>query len=259
MINDLFTLQDKHIVITGACGFIGESLAIALADYASSLTLIGTSEQKLNLLRNKLRDKNSKKINTYVLDITTPQAVTNYLDFVKSNKQQVDGFVHCAMYRPAQDPQASSKNTFESSIYGNVVGSFLLWSGFSELMGMGGGGSLVYVGSIYGKASPDFSIYEKTNMSTEPEYVFIKEGMNGLSKYYANKYGHLGVRSNVVILGGVSNNQPSLFVEKYVSKVPLRRMANPQDIIGACIYLLSEASSYVTGAEIRIDGGYLSR
>ena len=117
----------------------------------------------------------------------------------------------------------------------------------------------MYIGSIYGKGSPDFDIYKGLQMGTEPDYVFIKEGMNGLSKFYANKYGAANVRSNVIVLGGVFDNQPSKFVERYISKVPLRRMAEPSDVVGACLFLLSDASSYVTGTELFVDGGYHSR
>jgi NAD(P)-dependent dehydrogenase (short-subunit alcohol dehydrogenase family) len=127
------------------------------------------------------------------------------------------------------------------------------------MMAMTGGGSLVYIGSIFGKVSPDFTVYEETIMGTEPDYLFIKEGMNCLSKYYANKFGLQKVRSNVIILGGVLNKQPDSFVEKFESKTSLLRMAKPNDIVGACIYLLSDASEYVTGSEVRVEGGYLSR
>jgi NAD(P)-dependent dehydrogenase (short-subunit alcohol dehydrogenase family) len=259
MIDNIFSLKNKHVVITGATGLVGEVLVSALVDFAAVITLVGSNERKLDSLTHKFDEKKFTKINTYTLDLTSSEEVLKFLIFMESSNQRVDGVIHCAMYRPSQNSHECYEETFEASIYGNAVSSFLLWNGFSKMMGKRSGGSLVYISSIYGEVSPDFSIYEGTNMGTEPDYVFIKEGMSGLSKYYANKYGHLGVRSNVIILGGVSNNQPTLFTEKYIKKVPLMRMATPLDVVGACIYLLSDASSYVTGSEIRIDGGYLSR
>lgn len=257
---DLFSLKGKHIVVTGVTGLIGATIAEVLANYGAKLTLVGgTDKQKLIHLQ-KTISKNGPSIHsTYLLDITSKAAVTQFLDTFLPNDIQVDGVVHCAMHRPGQKNLSRYEDVFEESLIANVVSSFLLWDGFSKLMAKTGGGSLVYIGSIYGKVSPDFSVYDGTNMGTEPDYPFIKEGMNGLSKYYANKFGLQKVRSNVIILGGVYNNQPDSFVGKYISKTSLMRMAKPLDIAGACIYLLSDTSQYVTGSELRVEGGFLSR
>lgn len=260
IINELFSLKEKHIVVTGATGLIGKSITIALTEFGAALTLVGGRNiAKLHNIHNELLDIGATIHAQYSLDISSKESIKEFLHQIDKSQVKVDGLVHCAMHRPGQRNIDRYEHSFEESLLSNAVSSFLIWDKFAKLMAAQGGGSLVYIGSIYGKVSPDFSIYEDTEMGTEPDYPFIKEGMNGLSKYYANKFGKEQVRSNVVILGGVSNHQPVLFVDRFSRKTSMHRMAVPKDIAGACVYLLSDASQYVTGSEIRVDGGFLSK
>lgn len=259
MQDNMFSLAGKDILLTGATGRVGQELAHAFADMAANLTLIGRSQEKLEALLSKIQLKNTCSPRIEVLDINSEDEIKHYLRKLHEEDINIDGLVHCAMSRPGQIVGYNYKNALVDSIRSNAISSILLWDGIAQHMSHRNGGSLVYIGSVYGKASPDFSIYTGLQMGTEPDYVFIKEGMNGISKYYANKFGEKNVRSNVVILGGVFDNQPEAFVRKYIQKVPLKRMADTGDIVGACVYLLSESSSYVTGSELFVDGGYHSR
>ena len=259
MHENIFSLNNKHIVITGATGLVGSVLAEALSSFGARLTLVARDDKRLKSLQESLSASSSVECSTYALDLNSKQEVIDFLSTFSPDKNSVDGVVHCAMSRPAQSALDQYDELFEASLMNNALSSFLMWDGFSKLMEKSNGGSLVYIGSIFGNVSPDFSVYEGTKMGTEPDYMFIKEGMNGLSKYYANKFGRADVRSNLIVLGGVKNNQPTSFVEKFIQKIPLKRMANPSDVVGACIYLLSDASRYVTGSQITVDGGYLSR
>lgn len=255
----LFSLAGKEILLTGATGRVGRELARAFATMGVKLTLIGRSQVKLEALQSKILMENAYLAKIEVLDINSEDETKHFLKSLRDGNNNVDGFVHCAMSRPGQASKHDYTKTLSDSIRKNALSSILLWEGIGQHMSERNGGSLIYIGSIYGKASPDFSIYDGLQMGTEPDYVFIKEGMNGISRYYANKYGKRNVRSNVVILGGVFDGQPKAFVEKYIEKVPLERMADAKDIVGACVYLLSESSSYVTGSELYVDGGYHSR
>jgi len=259
MYQNIFSLKDRHIIITGATGLVGTALAMGLSAFGARLTLVARDVGKLTSLYESFPMPVPSGSSTYALDLNSKEEVMKFLSLFSPDKNPVHGVVHCAMARPAQKSLCNYEELFEASLTNNALSSFLIWEGFSKLMEKSNGGSLVYIGSIFGNVSPDFSVYEGTKMGTEPDYMFIKEGMNGLSKYYANKFGHAGVRSNLIILGGVKNNQPTSFVEKFVQKIPLQRMAIPSDVVGACIYLLSDASKYVTGSQITVDGGYLSR
>ena len=119
-----------------------------------------------------------------------------------------------------------------------------------------GYGSMINMGSIYGVVAPDFKIYDGTNMTMPAAYSAIKGGLIQFSKYLASYYGKNGVRINIVSPGGVTNGQEKTFIEKYNQKTPLRRMGKPEDIANAVSFLLSENSSYITGHNLIVDGGF---
>lgn len=126
----------------------------------------------------------------------------------------------------------------------------------AEQMKKQGAGSIINIGSIYGIVGPDFSIYEGTSMTMPAAYAVIKGGIIQFTRYLASYYGASGVRVNSISPGGVFDGQDSAFVEKYSAKVPLGRMAEPDDISGAVLFLASDASKYITGHNLVVDGGW---
>jgi len=118
------------------------------------------------------------------------------------------------------------------------------------------GGSIINIGSTYGVVAPDFSIYHGTDMTMPAAYSAIKGGLINFTRYLATYYGKHNIRANVVSPGGIFDKQPGIFVAAYSKKTPLLRMAKPSDIVGAVIFLASEASSYVTGHNLMVDGGW---
>ena len=117
-------------------------------------------------------------------------------------------------------------------------------------------GSLVHIASIYGIVGNDFSVYENTELTSPAAYSAIKGGLINFSRYLASYFGKYNVRSNCVSPGGVFNNQNKTFVGQYSQKVPLKRMANPNDIAPTVSFLLSSESNYITGQNIAVDGGW---
>ena len=117
-------------------------------------------------------------------------------------------------------------------------------------------GSIVNISSIYGTVGPDFTIYEGTNMTMPAAYSAIKGGVINFTRYLASYLGPQNIRVNTISPGGIFDNQPANFVDNYNKKVPLRRMGLPNDITPSVIFLLSDESSYITGQNIIIDGGW---
>ena len=117
-------------------------------------------------------------------------------------------------------------------------------------------GSIINFGSTYGMVAPDFSIYADLDMTTPAAYAAIKGGIINLTRFLASYYGKDGIRVNCVSPGGIANNQPEVFVQRYVSKTPLGRMGTPRDIAGAVVFLAADASAYVTGHNLVVDGGW---
>ena len=121
-----------------------------------------------------------------------------------------------------------------------------------------GKGSIINISSIYGVVANDPTLYLGTSMLQPPHYNFVKAGMVNFTRYLANYYGRQGVRANCISPGGYFDNQPEPFVEKYRERVPLGRMLGHEDIKGAIVFLASDASEYVTGINLMVDGGWTS-
>ena len=119
-----------------------------------------------------------------------------------------------------------------------------------------GGGSIINFASIYGVVAPDFSIYEGTDMTMPVAYSAIKGGIITLSKYFATYYGGDNIRVNAISPGGIFSGQAESFVDRYAQKTPMKRMGTPEEIAGAVVFLSSNASSYVTGQNLLVDGGW---
>jgi NAD(P)-dependent dehydrogenase (short-subunit alcohol dehydrogenase family) len=119
-----------------------------------------------------------------------------------------------------------------------------------------GYGNIVNIGSIYGIVAPDFSIYENTAFTMPAAYSAIKGGIINFTKYLANYYANFNIRVNCVSPGGIFNNQDINFVKKYETKVPLKKMARPDQVAPSIIFLLSESASYITGHNLIVDGGW---
>ena len=119
-----------------------------------------------------------------------------------------------------------------------------------------GKGSIINISSIYGVVANDPTIYEDTDMRQPPTYNFVKAGMINFTRYLACYYGKQGVRANCISPGGYFNDQPKPFLDNYTKRVPIGRMLYNKDIKGAVVFLASDASEYVTGANLMVDGGW---
>ena len=119
-------------------------------------------------------------------------------------------------------------------------------------------GSIVNIGSIYGTVGPDFNVYNNTELTMPAAYSAIKGGVINFTRYLSSYYGKNNIRVNCVSPGGIFNNQPVEFVRNYENKVPMQRMGKPEDISPAVSFLLSDDSSYITGQNLIIDGGWTS-
>ena len=141
----------------------------------------------------------------------------------------------------------------------NATGLFLISRAFGDRMAKDGGGSIINIGSYMGILGPDYNLYKGTDMCKNgavPDYFFHKGGITNYTRFLASHYGSALVRANCVELGGLFNNQNEIFVQHYNEKTPLGRMANDTDLKGLIVYLASDASLYMTGAIIPLDGGY---
>jgi NAD(P)-dependent dehydrogenase (short-subunit alcohol dehydrogenase family) len=149
---------------------------------------------------------------------------------------------------------------FRRMVEVNLLGTFQVIQVFGEKMAAPGGGSIINIGSLYASVSPDPSFYDhlagNAPFVKSPAYGASKAGVVSLSKFFATHWAGRGVRVNTLSPGGVLGGQDPQFKAKYGARVPLRRMAEADDLKGPLVFLASRASSYVTGHELRVDGGF---
>ncbi|MHA1274746.1 MAG: SDR family oxidoreductase [Promethearchaeota archaeon] len=253
----LFNLEKKVIVITGA-GLIGEAIIEALAKVGATVIFSRLNEQKAKRLVSNLKEKNLivyyKK-----MDIADEDSVNNFIHYCLENFDRIDGWINTAYPRTKDWGNKENLTNFTSwkeNLNMHLGGYYITSIKAAEIMKKQGSGSIVNYGSIYGVTAPDFSIYEGTEMTVPIAYPSIKGGINMLTKYIATLYGKYNVRANVLAAGGIFDNQPSSFVANYIKKVPLGRMGTPEDLIGPTLFLISDASKYVTGQILLVDGGW---
>lgn len=253
MYNDLFSCKGRTAIVTGGAGLIGRGIVKALHEFGAEVYIADIDKNKADEL---IRDISVKYI---YLDIASDDSIQKALAEVIKNSGKIDILVNCA-YPRTKDwgmkfediPFASWKTNVDN----HLGGYFLCCQKAAEQMKAKGGGAIINLSSIYGVVAPDFSIYEGTEMTMPAAYSAIKGGIISLTRYIATYYGSYNVRANSISPGGIFDNQPKSFVEKYTKKTPLKRMGAPDDVIGAAIFLASDASSYITGQNILIDGGW---
>lgn len=250
---DLFSLKGKTLLITGGAGEYGRCIFQALLECGGTVITASTSLDKAKQLVDEFRSKG--------LDAHAKQVdQSNHQSIIKLKKEIVnefgglDVFINNAVARPMKrylDPL----ECWTKSMDINATGMFDIVREMADLIEKRGGGSIVNIGSMQGMFGPDFSLYEGTEMDSPPDYHFHKGGMIALTKYLARKLGHKNIRVNCISPGGLYSDQNEKFIEKYNKKVPLGRMANNDDIKGVVVFLASQASSYITGVNVLVDGG----
>jgi NAD(P)-dependent dehydrogenase (short-subunit alcohol dehydrogenase family) len=253
----MFDLSGRTAVVTGGAGLYGRQIAEALAEAGANTFMASRNVAKLEEYATRLRARNLK-VTAIELDQGDEASVKRLFDRVVELTGGVDVLVNNAVARPMGD-WSDSVEMFAASMQINATGIFAMTRYFGDHMAQRGGGSIINVGSIQGVVGPDFTLYEGLNWGAPPNYFFHKGGMVQLTKYAASKLGPKGVRVNCIIPGGFFNNQDPRFLKRYEARTFLGRMANDTDLKGVIVFLASDASAYMTGSTLTIDGGYTAK
>ncbi|MBL8216980.1 MAG: SDR family oxidoreductase [Bryobacterales bacterium] len=254
-IHNLFNLEGRVAVVTGGYGIYGAPLSEALAEAGAHVVIASRSREACEAFAQTLRER-SLKASAYVCDQGSEASILAFRDHCLQTFGHVDVLVNNSVGRSMRT-FADPLDAFRDSMEVNATGLFAISRAFLEPMMARGAGSLINIASIQAIVAPDFQNYAGTSMSTPPDYHFHKHGMIGLTRYLAALGGPRGVRVNAISPGGFqteSHQEP--FISQYCRRVFLGRMARHDDIKGAVVFLASEASAYITGQNIVIDGGY---
>jgi len=249
--SSIFDLNEKTVIITGGSGFLGLKHAEAVSEFGGIAILLDIK-------------RTSNKYDFFQVDITKKDELVIIRDKILENYGHIDVLINNAANNPKVEDQSGNfgpLETFPLKIWQDdldvgITGAFICTQIFGTEMARQKSGSIINIGSIYGsRISPHQELYE----SPKPvSYNVVKAALVGLTKYTAIYWAPNKVRCNIVTFGGVSNNQPSIFVDNLSKLIPMGRMAFADDYKGIIVYLASDASSYMTGSDIVIDGGMIS-
>ena len=253
-VNELLSLKGKIILITGGAGLYGRPMLKALAEAGGKVITASRSLESAKQVVTELQ-KAGLDVCALQVDQANHASVLKLKNEIHKKFGRLDIFVNNAVMRPMRkytDPLES----FAESMRINATGMFDIVREMAGLISQNGsGGTIVNIASMQGMFGADFKLYENTEMDSPPDYHFHKGGMITLTKYLARKLAPQKIRVNCISPGGLYSGQPEAFVQKYVEKVPSSRMAGPDDIKGLVVFLASEASAYVNGENILMDGG----
>lgn len=257
---EMFSLKGKTALVTGGAGLYGRQIVEALAEAGARTVMASRNLQALRLFAAKLFE-NGLEVTALRLDQGDEKSILALRDEILRRAGRLDILVNNAVLRPMKKGFSDDAATFAESMRVNATGLFLITRAMGDVMAERGSGSIINIGSIQGMIGPDPTIYEGTEMhGWYPDYFFHKGGMINFTRFIASYYGARGVRCNCVSPGGFRTaKMPEAFVKNYSRRTFLGRLANDTDLKGVVVFLASDASAYITGANIPVDGGYTAK
>lgn len=261
-----YDLTGKVAIVTGAGGILGQKFCSILAEQGAVIAAIDVAAGPLAQTADMLAAKYGARVGQYLLDVTNPSAVRETVARIEAELGPVSILHNNAaskgpdLARFFDTPLDFDPAVWRAVMEVNVDGYFYMIREVGARMAERGFGSIVQTGSIYGHLAPDQRIYEGSEylgrpINTPAVYSASKAAVIGLTQYFASYWGHRGVRVNTLTPGGVKSGQNDRFHQKYSARVPLARMAEVDEIAQGLLFLASDASSYVSGQNLVIDGG----
>ena len=263
----MFSLEGKTAIVTGGAGILGRYFCSALAEFGANVAVVDLDAKKAVELAGELDSRYGVDAIGIGCDVSSPASVKKMLETALKKFKEVH-----ILHNNAASKGKSLKDFFEplenfslkvwkEIMAVNLDGMFLTAQAVGEQMKkQKKGGSVIQTASIYGIMAPDQRIYEGSEyqgraINTPAVYSASKGGVTALTKYLASYWAPAGIRVNSLTPGGVRSGQNTVFQKKYAQRVPMGRMAEPEEMAGALVYLASDASSYVTGQNLIVDGG----
>ncbi len=267
---DLFDLDGKIVVVTGSTGLLGRQHVEALSEAGAKVVCVDLDAQAVTAQAEDLAQKTGRPALGVATDITSMEQVQDLKAEVLATFGRIDAVVNNAAINDMfESPAAAADQSrferyplelWQRSLDVNVTGTFLICQVLGSWMAEAGAGSIVNVASTYGIVAPDQSLYVKPDGTQSffktAAYPVTKGAVLSFTRFLAAYWGPRGVRVNALSPGGVENGQEDWFVQAYARRTPLGRMAQPQDYRGALVFLVSDASRYMTGANLVVDGGW---
>ena len=264
----LFDVQNRNIVITGSSGLLGSQYANTLSAAGANVILVDLEAKKNKKLENSLVKKYGNKARSYTSHISNLQEIKKLTKNVLRDFKRIDGLINNAAFtskgakEESDNPYGSFENfpmkIWQKSIDINLTGVFFCSQAFGKIMAKQGKGVIVNIASNYGLVGADQRIYGKSGLNLPISYAATKGAVVNMTRYLAAYWNGKGIRVNTLSPGGVLDTtyQDKKFIKKYSERTILGRMAKKDEYNGAILFLISDASSYMTGANLIVDGGW---
>lgn len=261
-LKELMNLHGRVAVITGGAGHIGFAMAEALTELGASVALIDMHEQEAHVRARAIEEHNAVECLPLAIDLTNDGEVRSVPLQIHERFGRLDILIHSAALVGTSELegwavpfQDQSLETWRKALEVNLTAVFVLTQACKDLLTASGHGSVINVSSMYGMVGPQMALYEGTSFGNPAAYAASKGGVLQLTRWLATVMAP-SVRVNAISPGGVYRNQPEPFLSRYIERTPLKRMAIEEDLKGAITYLASDLSSYVTGHNLVVDGGW---
>ena len=255
-----FSLKGKVALCTGGAGLYGRQIVAALAEAGATTFIAARDVTKLEAVAEEERARGND-VTALSLDLSSDASIEALHSEIIARAGRCDVLVNNAVTRSALNGWAHELDAFDQSLRVNASALFKITELFGRNMRANKSGSIINIGSMMGMVGIEMANYEGTDMTPNPSpiYHYEKGGMINFTRWAASILGADNVRVNCLSPGGFFNNQPAPFVKAYSARTQLGRMANETDLKGAIVFLASDASVYVTGTNIPVDGGYTAK
>jgi NAD(P)-dependent dehydrogenase (short-subunit alcohol dehydrogenase family) len=256
---DKFSLKDKVIIISGACGLIGRAFCEAVAQFGGNVVVADIPQANPQNFAHDLEKRNGVKCMGVEVEVEKKLSVIQLKDKALEVFGKIDGLV-CAHQNKSHlifEPfEKVCEENWDKVMEVNLKGTFLLCQVIGSYMAQRGSGSIVNMPSTYSVVAPNQNLYEGTSLGCPAAYSASKGGIDALSRYLASYWANKGVRVNMITPHGVWNHHEEQFEKNFSRFSPMQRMSYNHEVAPALIYLLSDASSYVTGNNMLVEGGW---
>jgi len=266
---NLFDIANRIVIITGGLGQLGRQFTVSLLECGAKVAIFDAAADKEDAAPSWLAEAYKSECCVLAVDVTRRDSIEVGVARVKARWGVPHALINAAALDSPPDAPAGENGPFENYPESswdrvmdvNLKGVFLCCQVAGGEMADAGRGSIINIGSIYGLVSPDQRIYEyrrsgETAFFKPVAYSASKSGLINLTRYLATYWAERSVRVNMLTLGGVFNNQNAEFLNGYCARVPMGRMAREDEYNGAVVFLISDASAYMTGSNLVIDGGW---
>ncbi len=258
-IEDLFSLKGRVIIITGGAGMLGRQHADILSLAGAHVVIADISQSICDQAAEEITRRSSVEAFGVEVDLSREESIKTMISNVNHKFGKIDILINNAVAKPKaffKKFEEYPLDDWEQVMSVNLRGVFLCSKLVGEEMLKQGRGVIINIGSIYGLVGTDQSIYGTSGINAPAVYAASKGAVVNLTRYLATYWAGKNIRVNTLCPGGVENSQDPEFIKRYCAKTPLGRMAKKDDFRGAILFLCSDASSYMTGANLIIDGGW---